>query len=174
MNWYKTSNEKKLIVMRGISGAGKSTLARELGQGGVVLSTDDFFTTPEGEYQFNVRKLGEAHKWNQNRAEQAMEKGISPIVIDNTNVRVHEAKNYVIAAQKHGYNVEIAEPNWSPELRTPEGKWNIDFINELQKRRNINNKTKIIPQDVVKRMVDQYDYDITVDDILKSKAPWEK
>ena len=174
MNWYKTSGEKKLIIMRSPSGAGKSTLAQELGQGGVVLSTDDFFTTPEGEYRFDIKQLGKAHKWNQDRAAKAMEEGVSPVVIDNTNIKAHEPKSYVLAARKYGYQVEMAEPNWSPKLRTPEGKWDINFINELQRKRNETNKTKVIPQNVIQRMVDQYEYDITEDDILKSKAPWEK
>jgi len=174
MNWYKTSSEKKLIIMRSPSGAGKSTLAQELGSGGVVLSTDDFFTTPEGEYQFNLRNLGKAHKWNQDRAAKAMEEGISPVVIDNTNVKAFEIRSYLLAGKKYGYEMEMAEPNWSPELRTPEGKWDINFINELQKRRNVDNKTKVIPQEVVQRMVDQYEYNITEEDILNSKAPWER
>lgn len=33
---------------------------------GVILSTDDYFYI-NGQYQFDVRYLGEAHEWNQNR-----------------------------------------------------------------------------------------------------------
>lgn len=33
---------------------------------GVILSTDDYFYI-NGQYQFDVKYLGEAHEWNQNR-----------------------------------------------------------------------------------------------------------
>jgi hypothetical protein len=36
--------------------------------GGVILSTDDYFYI-NGQYQFDVKYLGEAHEWNQNRGE---------------------------------------------------------------------------------------------------------
>ena len=51
----------------------RSTLSAKLaGEFGVVLSTDDFFITSEG-YQFEQKKLKEAHKWNQDRAFTAIE-----------------------------------------------------------------------------------------------------
>ena len=178
MNWFKTSQQevkdKVLVLMRSPSGGGKSTLAKELGTGGVVFSTDDYFTTPEGEYKFYGKKIGIAHEWNRKRVEKAMQDGLSPIVVDNTNIKSYEMKPSVILAKKYGYKIQFAEPNWSPKLKTPEGKWNKEFINELQKKRNLTNKTKIIPEEVVQKMIDQYDYNITEDDILKSKAPWEK
>lgn len=38
--------------------------------GGVILSTDDYFYI-NGQYQFDVKYLGEAHEWNQNRDESS-------------------------------------------------------------------------------------------------------
>lgn len=36
---------------------------------GVILSTDDYFYI-NGQYQFDVKYLGEAHEWNQNRGKK--------------------------------------------------------------------------------------------------------
>ena len=66
--------KKVLIVMRGPSGSGKSTLAKRLaGNNGLILSTDDFFMTPDGEYKFDPKLLRTYHGLNQERAKTAME-----------------------------------------------------------------------------------------------------
>ena len=162
MNWYlnnmsKIANQRIMYICRSPSGAGKSTLAKELGAGGVVYSTDDFFEK-NGRYEFNPKLLGTAHRWNFDRAKQAMDKSISPVVIDNTNTTLKEMFAYVKAAKDHGYEIKFAEPNWHPELKNQEGKWNFDFISKMQDERNKKNSTKIIPKDVVRRMIDRYEY----------------
>jgi NEDD4-binding protein 2 len=103
MNWYKKAQQKRLFVMRGCPGSGKSTLAKQLGQGGVVLGSDDFFMI-NGTYQFDPNMLSDAHLWNQGRVLSAMKKGITPIVVDNTNTQSWEMKPYVEMAQKYGYD----------------------------------------------------------------------
>jgi NEDD4-binding protein 2 len=156
--WYKKAGEhnKRLIVVRGISGSGKSTLAKSLaGDTGVVFSTDDYFLDDE-EYKFDVEKLGEAHGWNQSRAIAAMESGISPIVIDNTNTQAWEPQAYVKAALSNGYEVEIREP---------ETDWKFN-AEELAKR----NKHGL-PVERIQQMIDQWQPDITVDDILQAVPP---
>ena len=75
-----------------------------------MKSTDDFWII-NGEYQYNKYLAAHAHSWNQQRAKKAMEQGISPIVIDNTNVATYEARPYVLEADKHNYNISIQESN---------------------------------------------------------------
>jgi len=159
-NTIKLANQKKLILARGVSGSGKSTLAQELGQGGTVFSTDEFFMR-NGNYQFDPDKIQEAHQWNQKRTEQAMQDGLSPIVIDNTNLRFWEMKPYVETAQKYGYSVEFAEPDWHPDLKDDKGRWNFDFL----KGRNVHD----VPDDVLQEMINSYEHNPTVDDVLRSK-----
>ena len=151
----QTSEDKVLYIMRGISGSGKSTLARQLGEGGAVFSTDDFFMV-NGEYQFDRDFMSEAHFLNQTRAVEAMDKGISPIVIDNTNVEAWEPKFYVEEAMKRGYRVEIKES------QTP---WRFD-AEELARR-----NTHGVPLDVIQGMIDRWHQDMTVDDILNAEKP---
>ena len=40
---------------------------------GIVLTTDDFFIAENGQYKFDVAKLGEAHEFNQKRGKQSNE-----------------------------------------------------------------------------------------------------
>ena len=165
MNWYKQAQlEKKLILMRGVSGSGKSTLAKELG-GEHTYSTDEFFMR-DGEYKFDSNLIGKAHQWNKDRVEESMNKGVSPIVVDNTNRQFWEMKKYVEMANQYGYEVEFRQPDWHPDLYTPEGKWNFDFL----KGRNVHD----VPDEMLKRMINTYQYNPTVEDVLKSKDPWEK
>lgn len=154
--WYRTSNQKQLIIMRGIPGSGKSTLANELGAEGTVLSSDEFWGP---DYDFDSSRTGEAHLWNQNRVKQALEQGISPIVVDNTNVSFYEFKPYVEMAQKHNYNIVFAEPD------TP-WKFNAE---ELAARNQHN-----VPLDVIKGMIGRWDSNPTIEKVLESIAPWEQ
>lgn len=148
-----SQSDKVLIIMRGISGSGKSTLAKEIGRGGIILSTDDFWGP---NYDFDPDYIAEAHFWNQGRADEAMQNGVSPVVIDNTHVEAWEAKPYVEMAQKHGYRVEIQES------QTP---WRFD-AEELAKRNSHG-----VPLDVIETMINKWHPNMTVDDIINSEKP---
>ena len=160
-NWYKESkNISRIIyICRSPSGAGKSTMAKELGKGGVVFSTDDFFEK-DGKYNFDPKLLGTAHKWNYERAKKAAQQGISPIVIDNTNTTLKECLNYLKLGMDFDYKVKYAYPDWHPDLRTKDGKWNYDFIMKLQEDRKKREPSKVIPPEAVKRMIDRFDYQL--------------
>jgi predicted kinase len=152
----KTSqNQKILILCRGASGSGKSTLAKQLSKGGVSLASDEFFMV-DGKYEYDPEAIGYAHNWNKRRAEKAMQQGISPIVIDNTNVQFWEMKPYVELAQKYNYQVKFEEPN------TP---WKFD-AEELAKR----NKHGV-PKDVIEKMIQKYQKDPSVENVLESEMP---
>ena len=138
--------------MRGISGSGKSTKARELGQNGIILSTDDFFKI-NGKYKYDQDRIGQAHLWNQARAKKAMEQGVSPIVIDNTNVIAKDAKPYAEEALKYGYKIKIAEPD------TP---WKFD-AEELTKRNNHG-----VPKEVIEEMLEKWQPDEIFMNILNN------
>ncbi|KAB1281855.1 NEDD4-binding protein 2 [Camelus dromedarius] len=174
-----------LVLLRGLPGSGKSFLARyeimtlqklvenleeklmkiipfiihrtlqEDNPSGVILSTDDYFYI-NGQYQFDVKYLGEAHEWNQNRAKEAFEKKISPVIIDNTNLQAWEMKPYVALSQKHKYKVLFREPDtW----------WK--FKPKELARRNIHGVSK----EKITRMLEHYQRFVSVPIIMSSSVP---
>lgn len=152
----------KLILMRGVSGSGKSTLARQIAEahpGAVIYSTDDFFMV-EGEYRFDPKRLGEYHGKNHRRTHEAMANGCPCIIVDNTHTQAWEMRPYVESAQAHGYAVEIHMPE--PVL-----------FDELMKRQSQRqDQGKSLPAEVVKRMLDRFEHDVTVEKIVASKRPF--
>lgn len=164
MNWFKMANNKELIVMRGCPSSGKSFLAKQLaGETGQSFSADDYHTCPEtGEYNWKPENVKDAHQWNHKRVEDALEKGISPVVIDNTHIKEWELKALkplVLKAQSLGYNVRIEEPN--PEWYHWDTAFDVDSLFERNKR------THNVPREAIERMVQGYDKGITIEDILK-------
>lgn len=149
---------KLLFLMRGLPGSGKSTLARLLvqqGPNGIILSTDEYFYQ-NGNYQFNPNLIGQAHQWNQKRAKEAMEKGLSPVIIDNTNTQSWEMKPYITMAFKHNYKVAFREPNtwWKFKPR------------ELE-RRNVHGVSK----EKIKIILAHYERHVTISTVMASLQP---
>ena len=159
--------EKVLVIMRGVSGSGKSTKSRQIaGPKGVVLSTDDFWGD---NYDFDASKIGEAHAWNQDRAKKAMQQGLSPIVIDNTNLSAWEPKPYVIAAKEYGYRIEFGEPDTKIWEKTKEANKLLRELSQTLSKLN----THGVPAEIIMKMITQYVPDLTPEKILQSKSPWE-
>ncbi|XP_027542555.1 NEDD4-binding protein 2 isoform X5 [Neopelma chrysocephalum] len=147
-----------LVLLRGVPGSGKSYLARNIledNPGGIILSTDDYFNK-HGQYHYDPNCLGEAHDWNRKRAKEAFEMGISPIIIDNTNIQAWEMKPYITLAQQFKYKVTFREPDtW----------WK--FKPKELERRNIHGVSK----EKIKRMLERYERCLTVRSILDSSVP---
>lgn len=121
----------------------------------VVLSTDDFFIE-DGVYMFEPDLLEDAHRWNQKRAFKAMKSGISPIIIDNTNIHAWEMKPYVKMARENRYEVIFQEPD------TP---WKFN-VQELT-RRNIHD----VPRQKIQQMKEEYEHSVTFHSVLQSEKP---
>lgn len=156
-------SSRTLTIMRGLPGSGKSHLAAALANiPGVspapVFSTDDFFMV-DGQYRFDGALLGKHHAANLARAVAAMEAGTPHVIIDNTNTRAWEAREYVRAALANGYRVQFIEPQtaWA---KNP----------EECARRNSHG----VPLDAIRGMLSRWEYDLTVDACLASRAPWEQ
>lgn len=99
--------QRSLVLVRGISGSGKSTFATHLAAklGHVVHSTDDFFSQ-DGAYKFDASKLGQAHKWNEERTDKALEAGKN-VVVANTFTQGWEMAPYDNMAKNHGARVDV-------------------------------------------------------------------
>lgn len=143
-----------LYIMRGLPGSGKSTCAREIG--GEIFSTDDFFIR-DGVYEFDPSKIGEAHEWNQRRTEKALREGMPSVVVDNTNTMAWEIRPYVELGMKEAYSIILAEPDTLY-------KWDVNVLAEKNGHG--------VPEEVIKKMMDRYEHDLTLDQILQAESPF--
>ncbi|XP_043479286.1 NEDD4-binding protein 2 [Leptopilina heterotoma] len=151
---------KIMVIVRGLPGSGKTYLARSIAQladednpAQFIFSTDDYFMKKGRIYDFDLRKLDDAHTFNQKRVLKAVTNGISPIIVDNTNTQCWEMKPYVIFAVKYGYFLEVLEPNT---------RW-ANNVNELTKR-NIHN----VPKFTIQKILERYEKNITAGKLLKT------
>jgi len=141
-SFFRNIFKPKLILIRGLPGSGKSTLAKNLaGKTGIIHSVDDYFIK-DGIYKFEEEKLSEYHDLNLYATIESMEKGISPIVVDNTNLMSIWVISYVTEAKLHDYEVLVEE------TQTP---WRFD-VEELY-RRNIHG----VPKERLQIMKDMYE-----------------
>ncbi|KAG8452811.1 hypothetical protein GDO86_004558 [Hymenochirus boettgeri] len=122
----------------------------------LVFSTDDFFHMDDGTYLFDSELLPEAHKWNQKRARKAMNKGKTPIIIDNTNIQAWEMKPYAVMALQNQYEVIFREPDTH---------WKFN-VRELARRNSHG-----VPREKIQRMRDVYDHNVTFQTVLHSERP---
>jgi len=120
-HWLTESEGKMLYIMRGPSGTGKSsTVMRLIKDGGATFSTDDYFSKDKEEYTSQMTRARKLelmpfyHQLNQDRVMKAMQQGISPIVVDNTNITKWAMKPYVDLGLQHKYEIRFVEPQ-SPQ-----------------------------------------------------------
>ena len=93
--------EKVLYIVRGIPGSGKSTFAKTLG--GQHYEEDMYFINENGEYNFDVTKIKDAHKWCQSFVETNMVLEYPKIVVSNTFTQEWEMEPYFKLAKEYGY-----------------------------------------------------------------------
>lgn len=134
-------SKKKLILMRGAPGSGKTLLAMKLVGNGVIHSTDDFLIK-DGKYVFDKDNICRYHRHNLVNSINSMTRGISPIIIDNTNIIAEYCTEYVKYGKIFGYDIEVVE------VDTP---WAFD-IEELMKR-----NTHDLPRETIEDMLRRYE-----------------
>ena len=103
-------NSKSIILLRGLPGSGKTTLAKTLSENGKypVLSIDSYFTDEKtGEYIFEFDKNHLAYKSCENKAEDALKKGLEKIFIDNAFTLEWEMEPYFKLASTYDYTIFI-------------------------------------------------------------------
>lgn len=103
---------RTLLIIRGVSGSGKSTFANLVSSYckdeimHSIHTADDFFIDNQGNYNFDVQKLGKAHEWCINSVKIAMDFFGRPLVIvANTSTTEKEIQPYLDLAKQYEYNV---------------------------------------------------------------------
>lgn len=91
-----------LILVRGLPGSGKTTLAKQIvgvGKSNVHIEADMVFYDAHGNYNFDPKKLWEAHKWCQDMCNVLLERQRC-VVVSNTFTTLDELKPYFEIAKK--------------------------------------------------------------------------
>lgn len=101
-------NKKRCIVLRGLPGSGKSTFTRQLGEEAIVCSADHYFER-SGTYEFDPKMLFLAHRICHNKFQAAVDAGAPLVVVDNTNIKYKDWKDYLTYSLERGYYVTVAE-----------------------------------------------------------------
>ena len=105
-----------VTIMVGVPGAGKSRYAQAI-KGAFAVSADDYFVgAGAGDYAFDPSKLGEAHGQCLRRYTEALQRGESQVVVDNTNTTTLEMAPYVSLALAYGYKVDVARVTCDPAI----------------------------------------------------------
>jgi len=92
-----------LMILRGAPGAGKSTIAQNLVKSGlfhVYHEADHFFINSAGFYQFNPKKLPEAHAYCLSSAEDSLRQGKN-VIVSNTGILEKHVEPYRDLATKY-------------------------------------------------------------------------
>ena len=161
--------------MRGLPSSGKSHLARRLaGAGGIICETDQYFHTHVGadpfHYDFQQELLPQARQWSFARFCDAVDRGVSPVIVDRCNSLSPESRRYVLYALQHGYRVELREPDspWWQVIRTllADKQGNRDLLYAWADRlAEMNRATHRTPASVIRLWIDKWRCDLTVDEI---------
>jgi predicted kinase len=94
-----------LFVIRGLPGSGKSTFAQRLVDKCMAKHFEaDMFFIKDELYLYDKSKIGEAHKWCQDKVKEAMLTGDN-IVVSNTFVKRWEIEPYLLMAKDNHYVV---------------------------------------------------------------------
>ena len=131
----------ELILVRGIPGSGKSTLAGNLCNlpDNVMArhyEADMYFMDEYGNYNFDITKLHQAHKWCQDKTREALVQNRT-VVVSNTFTTKKELKPYFDMAREFGI---------VPVVYLAQNQFN-----------NVHN----VPEDKLQAMRDRFQYDIS-------------
>lgn len=98
-----------LYLIRGLPGAGKSTLAKKLAQRHQAEHWEaDMYFVKDGVYQFDGRKIGEAHDYCIRNAIDGMYNG-QKVIVSNTFTRCLEMMEYIETAEKLSIPITMIE-----------------------------------------------------------------
>lgn len=108
----------KLILIRGIPGSGKSTIAKEMN--GIHLEADMYFMR-DGDYQFDINRLREAHEWCQLTTKKRLGEGAT-VIVSNTFTTIKELRPYFEIASEFDIvpNVIVAQGEFGSVHNVPE------------------------------------------------------
>lgn len=129
----------RLILVRGVPGSGKSTYARSLLERNIeyVHFEADMWFERNGKYEFDAKKLGQAHAWCRTQTEDALRAG-KTVIVSNTFTTIKELVPY--------FNISKDVLGTNPYVYTCEGEY--ESIHD-------------VPRDKIKQMRERFVTDIS-------------
>lgn len=100
--------QKTVVIFRGVSGSGKSTFAKLLTSlipNSAYVEADSFFEDDKDNYNFDPKKLNEAHLKCQRDFVTQLSSDKDLVIVSNTNTKVKDFQFYVDMAYDYGYQV---------------------------------------------------------------------
>lgn len=142
-------------------------MAKSLVGNGIIHSTDTLIEEAGDYNNFFIKlketdgsALGKMHHKNLLNAKKSINNGISPVIIDNTNIKAGDAKAYVEYALKKGYDVRVEDIG----------------TNGLDAKTLANRNSHGVPLDKIEKMIQTYKSvgEITIEKIMKAKSKNKK
>ena len=102
--------KQQMILIRGLPGSGKSTLASLLHKTELFYwcEADHFFLDEEGNYNFDIKQIKEAHDYCKSMIADALAHNLD-VIISNTFTQKWEIQPYLIMAKAYGIEPLIIE-----------------------------------------------------------------
>lgn len=142
-----------VIINRAVPGSGKTTISvcivEYMKRNGIsikVHSTDDYFMSNDGRYQFEIEKLYAFHLENFEGYTNSLKSNIPLIICDNINIAPWQTKPYTDAAREQGYQIIFL--NFAPRK--------LEMHIESQKVTAEKPDAHGVPESVLVRFIDEY------------------
>jgi len=127
--------------------------------------------TVEYRSKWNGAAMPKAHRRNLDEFKAAIDRGVTPVIVDNTNTVPREAAAYVRYATEAGYEVSVEEPtspHWQQHRDLFKDKYgNAKKLAEFGKFLATKNSHGV-PEEVIKKMMDRWHHNMNVDDLMKA------
>lgn len=123
-----------LVLVRGLPGSGKTTTALKYGESIQTnwshYEADHFFINDKGEYDWDRRKIREAHEWCQTKTKEDLNKGYT-VIVSNTFTTIRELEPYFDIAREYSITptVILCQNDWGSVHNVPP-----DTMDAMRKR----------------------------------------
>ena len=132
----------------------------------------DTIETVEYRHEWQPGRLKKAHANNLADFKAAIDLGVTPVIVDNTNTVIREAAAYVRYAHAAGYEIRVEEPN-SPHWTAHRDL----FANKYENRVKLGEFAKFlasknthgVPQEVIQKMIDRWHHNMKPKDLIDAK-----